>query len=387
MKQKWTMAKMADVFDLQMGKTPDRNEPCFWNGRETWVSIGDMKGSKYISSSCECISIDAVSRSGIKQVPKGTVIMSFKLSVGKVAITSIPLYTNEAIMAFKVKPDVNLIPEYVYYYLKGYKWQGSNRAVMGITLNKSSISQGLFAYPCRNEQSRIVAELDLLTGVIDKQKAELKELDTLAQSIFYDMFGDPIENPKGWNVKTIGDICRSVSYGTSAKASSTGRYKYLRMNNITYSGELDQTDLKYIDMTEAEYEKYSVVEGDVLFNRTNSLDLIGKTTYMHGFEPMIIAGYIIRVRLNDMALSVYVSKFMNTPALKKLLKSMAKGAVNQSNINSKELQSIKIPVPPLPLQQAFADKIASIEKQKAAIIQSMAETQKLLDYTMDKYFG
>ena len=291
-----------------------------------------------------------------------------------------------------IEPNpVLVLPRYMFCSCRSRAYRMFLNSIFnGANINNlkwSELSKFEIPVPPKDVQERIVAELDLLNGVLDKQKAQLKELDNLAQSIFYDMFGDPIENPKGWNVKTIGDICRSVSYGTSAKASSTGRYKYLRMNNITYSGELDQTDLKYIDMTEAEYEKYSVVEGDVLFNRTNSLDLIGKTTYMHGFEPMIIAGYIIRVRLNDMALSVYVSKFMNTPALKKLLKSMAKGAVNQSNINSKELQSIKIPVPPLSLQQTFADKIASIEKQKAAIIQSMAETQKLLDYTMDKYFG
>lgn len=238
-----------------------------------------------------------------------------------------------------------------------------------------------------SEQSRIVAELDLLTGIIDKQNAQLKELDNLAQAIFYDMFGDPIENPKGWDVKKLGDLSTSVSYGTSSPSSTVGKYKYLRMNNITYEGFLDLTDLKYIDMDDAEFEKYSVREGDVLFNRTNSMDLIGKTTYIHDMEPMIIAGYIIRVRLADSVLPVYVSKFMNTPAMKKKMKGMAKGAVNQANINSKELKSIDIPVPPLSLQQSFAEKIQSIEKQKNAIRASIADTQKLLDYTMDKYFG
>ena len=241
--------------------------------------------------------------------------------------------------------------------------------------------------PPKDEQRRIVAELDLLTGIIDKRRMQLKELDTLAQSIFYDMFGDPTHNEKGWDVKKLGDMCTSVSYGTSSPSSSSGRYKYLRMNNITYDGYLDLTDLKYIDMDDAEFEKYVVKEGDVLFNRTNSMDLIGKTTYIHNMEPMIIAGYIIRVRLNGSVLPVFVAKFMNTPAMKKKLRSMAKGAVNQANINSKELKSIDLVLPPIKLQQEFADKIQSIEKQKAAINQSIADTQKLLDYTMDKYFG
>ena len=251
-----------------------------------------------------------------------------------------------------------------------------------------SVLAGLsFPVPPLEEQSRIVAELDLLTGIVDKQNAQLKELDNLAQAIFYDMFGDPIENPKRWEVKKLGDVSTSVSYGTSSPSSTVGKYKYLRMNNITYEGFLDLTDLKYIDVDDAEFEKYSVREGDVLFNRTNSMDLIGKTTYIHNMEPMIIAGYIIRVRLVDSVLPVYVSKFMNMPAMKKKLKGMAKGAVNQANINSKELKSIDIPLPPLALQQSFAEKIQSIEKQKETIRASIADTQKLLDYTMDKYFG
>ena len=297
------------------------------------------------------------------------------------------------VIVVRVKKDFEnkLLPSYLYKVLSSEKFfEYDNSNTKGAKMprgDRKSIAKFLIPVPPLEEQSRIVAELDLLTGIIDKQNAQLKELDNLAQAIFYDMFGDPIENPKGWDVNKLGNVSTSVSYGTSSPSSTVGKYKYLRMNNITYEGFLDLTDLKYIDMDDAEFEKYSVREGDVLFNRTNSMDLIGKTTYIHDMEPMIIAGYIIRVRLADSVLPVYVSKFMNTPAMKKKLRGMAKGAVNQANINSKELKSIDIPVPPLTLQQSFADKIQSIENQKAKIKASIADTQKLLDYTMDKYFG
>lgn len=281
-----------------------------------------------------------------------------------------------------LSPKDFLNPKFLYYFVKS-----ADIPSLGYSRHYKLLREKDVPVPPLEEQSRIVAELDLLTGIIDKQNAQLKELDNLAQAIFYDMFGDPIENPEGWDVKKLGDVSTSVSYGTSSPSSTVGKYKYLRMNNITYEGFLDLTDLKYIDMDDAEFEKYSVREGDVLFNRTNSMDLIGKTTYIHNMEPMIIAGYIIRVRLVDSVLPVYVSKFMNMPAMKKKLKGMAKGAVNQANINSKELKSIDIPLPPLALQQSFAEKIQSIEKQKETIRASIADTQKLLDYTMDKYFG
>lgn len=294
-------------------------------------------------------------------------------------------WVNNHAHILKLHNDVD--DTFVRYYLNGKDLTSYITGAVVPKLTQASLASIPIPVPPLDEQQRIVAELDLLTGIIDKQNAQLKELDTLAQSIFYDMFGDPIENPKGWEVKKLGDLCTSVSYGTSSPSSPTGRYKYLRMNNITFNGFLDLTDLKYIDMDDAEFEKYGVKEGDVLFNRTNSLELIGKTTYIHDMEPMVIAGYIIRVRLNDSVMPVFVAKFMNTPAMKKKLRSMAKGAVNQANINSKELKGIDLILPPLALQQSFADKIQSIENQKAKIKASIADTQKLLDYTMDKYFG
>ena len=369
-----------------MGKTPSRDNLAYWGGDNVWVSIADLK-DKYIESSKEHITDIAVSESGINKVPKGTAIMSFKLTIGRSAITECDLFTNEAIMSFEPKEKNILAADYIYYYLKGCKWTGANKAVMGQTLNKKTISENIFAYPPIETQSRIVSELDLLQSIIDKQQTQLKELDTLAQAVFYDMFGDPVENEKGWEVKKLGECCVSVSYGTSAPSSSQGKFIYLRMNNITYGGELDLTDVKYIDLEPTDFEKYSVKEGDILFNRTNSAELVGKTTWFHKLEPMVIAGYIIRVRLNETLQPVYVSTFMNTKEMKMILKAMGKGAVNQANINSKELQRIRIPVPPLSLQQSFAAKIESIEKQKVAISQSIAETQKLFDYTMDKYFG
>lgn len=254
-------------------------------------------------------------------------------------------------------------------------------------ITRQKLSPVKIAIPPIETQSRIVSELDLLQSIIDKQKAQLKELDNLAQAVFYDMFGDPVENEKGWEVKMLGDECTDMKYGTSRPSCENGKYSYLRMCNISSDGHLDLNNLKTIDVPDDEVEKCIVRYGDILFNRTNSIDLIGKTCMFDLETPMIIAGYIIRVRLSEKLESRFVSCMFNMPSMKKLLRAMAKGAVNQANINSKELASIIIPIPPVIFQQSFASKIESIEKQKAAITQSIAETQRLFDYTMDKYFG
>lgn len=123
------------------------------------------------------------------------------------------------------------------------------------------------------------------------------------------MFGSPATNPKGLKVTTIGNITTDVRYGTSKPAVEGGKYPYLRMNNITYNGYLDLDNLKYIDIEDDELEKCIVRKGDVLFNRTNSAELIGKTCVFDIEEPMIIAGYIIRVRLINEVLPIYLQCF------------------------------------------------------------------------------
>lgn len=282
--------------------------------------------------------------------------------------------------------------DYLLYYLKSATTMlyinnlatGTVRA----NLKFDILSSFPICIPPLPVQEQIVSELDLLSGIIEKKREQLKELDALAQSIFYDMFGDPITNEKGWEVKKLGEVCESVSYGTSNSSSENGVYKYLRMNNITYSGQIDITDIKYIDISEEEYEKYVVRKGDILFNRTNSKDLVGKTALFDFEEEMIIAGYIIRVRVNqDSIIPTFVVKWLNTPFMKSYFKNICKGAVNQSNINSKELKSISIPIPPLPLQRQFASKIEAIERQKELIKQSISETETLFNERMQHYFS
>lgn len=202
-------------------------------------------------------------------------------------------------------------PTYTEYLLKNVS--GANYPAV----TEEIVKKWEFPLPPLSEQQSIVAELDKINEIIDLKKAQLKDLDLLAQSIFYDMFGDPIENPKGWEVKSVGSICSDVKYGTSKPACEGGKYKYLRMNNLTADGHLDFSNLKYIDIPDSEIEKCIVRKGDILFNRTNSIELVGKTCEFTVDEPMVIAGYIIRVRLLDAVLPTFFSICFNTPAIKK----------------------------------------------------------------------
>lgn len=241
--------------------------------------------------------------------------------------------------------------------------------------------------PSLEEQRHIAAVLDKVSELISKRKAQLDKLDELVKSRFVEMFGDPVSNPKGWDKGTIRDVITEAKYGTSKPAVEGGAFKYLRMGNITYDGHLDLTDLKYIDIPDSEIEKYLVKKGDVLFNRTNSKELVGKTCVFDVDEPMVIAGYIIRVRVNDKVLPEYLSAVLNSRYGKQTLAEMCKAIVGQANINAQELQNIAILIPPIELQMRFSQLVSNIEQIKQPINQSLDQLETLKKALMQKYFG
>lgn len=256
-----------------------------------------------------------------------------------------------------------------------------------INIGKKDILGMPIVLPNIEEQNIVVSNIEKIEGLVVKRKQQLRKLDELVKARFVEMFGDPVLNQYKWDIVTIGDVATDVRYGTSLPATECGRYPYLRMNNLTYDGYLDLTDMKYINIPENEIEKCVVRKGDVLFNRTNSLELVGKTCVFDLDEDMVIAGYIIRVRLNDKILPVVLSNYMNTKVLKEQLRSMAKGAVNQANINAQELRSISIYLPPIELQNQFSDFVQQIDKSKLSVQKSLDKLELLKKALMQKYFG
>lgn len=239
--------------------------------------------------------------------------------------------------------------------------------------------------PPIEEQKKIAARLDAVSDLLTKQKQLLAEQDTLIQSLFYDMFGIPFKNDKNFQMLSIGDIVSDVQYGTSKKADTSGSTPILRMNNIKYSGEMDYSDLKFIDLGD-ETSKYLLKKGDILFNRTNSKELVGKTGIYNLDSLMVYAGYLIRVRLKDNFLPICFSVYMNTPYLKAFFLEKCKSIVGMANINAKELQRIPIYLPPLELQEKFVAIVEQIETEKSTIKSAITETQTLFDALMAEYF-
>ena len=288
--------------------------------------------------------------------------------MGFIDETMLPLCMNTSTIRFKVLDENQLRIRYFMYYLKSrhFKNQLFKQITGSAQLNygPSHLKKMIMPLIPLNKQDEIIACMDKVQSVIEMKQQELIRLDDLIKARFVEVFGDPIKNPKGWKVAAIGEIVTEVRYGTSKPAIEKGKYPYLRMNNITSDGHLDLNDLKYIDIPDDEIEKCVVRKGDILFNRTNSIELVGKTAMYDLLEDMVIAGYIIRVRLNDRLLPEVFSQYMNLKALKDILRSMAKGAVNQANINAQELQSIRVYIPDMELQKQFVKMKAQVAKSK-----------------------
>lgn len=389
MRQGWETKNIEEIFDLQMGKTPDRDNSSFWGGDNIWISISDLDyNSKYVSTSKEKITNSAIKESGIKCVKKGTVIMSFKLSIGKVAIADTDLYTNEAIMSFKIKDGYNIYAPYIYYYLKGYKWNGANKAVMGLTLNKRAIAINKFCFPNISIQESIANELDCLSIIIDKKKKQLEELDKLAQAIFYDMFGDPITNEKGWEMKNLEGICDiSSSKRIFANEYTETGIPFYRGKEITEKSKGSEISVElYIS-----HERYNEIKenygvpqiGDILLTAVGT---IGNMWVVNSNEPFYFKdGNILWLKLKKQYNPIFFKELLNI-LISKHKAQMANGCAYNA-LTIVNLKKMPTSIVPFEMQQQFSEKIESIEKQKALIKKSLEEVETLFNSRMDYYFN
>ena len=296
-----------------------------------------------------------------------------------------------------IHPNSDVIfPKFEFYYCLSSEYRRSLASVLnGININNikwSDLSKFAIPVPPLAEQEWIVAELDLLQGIIEKKKEQLKAYDQLAQSIFYTMFGDPIDNPKGWQVKCFSEIVHSTQLGLirSAKMQSIdNKYLYFKMNNITSSGQMDLSNITRIDANSEEIEKYQLQKGDFLFNTRNSYELVGKSCVFNGKEKDIVLfnNNLLRIIFKNDTNSVFISYLFNDEYVKKQLNGIKKGTTSVWAVYYKDLAYIKVLAPPLSLQQEFAEKIEAIEQQKALVQASIAETKTLFNSRMDYYFN
>lgn len=395
-KNNWTYKKLGEICFIERGGSPRPIQQYITNRADglNWIKIGDaVEGSKYINSTKEKIIPEGLKKT--RFVHKGDFILSNSMSFGKPYILGIDGCIHDGWLVIR---DNNKIfnKSFLYYLLSSPNMyhEFKRLAVGGVVnnLNSNLVRNVVVPIPPLAEQERIVAELDLLSSIIEKKKAQLKEYDQLAQSIFYDMFGDPITNEKGWEIEKFEDVCSSMTkgpFGSDIKKSlyvpkSEDTYKvYIQINAIEKDATLGTYYIskEYFDN---KMFKFEVKPNDYIITCDGTL---GKFLRLpQSIEKGIISASLLRLTLNEKINYKYFEHIWDCYILQQQTKDIRNTALKHLPSASKMGKTL-IPLPPLSLQQEFASKIEAIERQKTLIQQSIDEVQTLFDSRMDYWFG
>lgn len=385
--------RLKDIFDLQMGKTPARQNMKYWDKSDCkWISIADLSRSeKYISNTKEKISDIAVKETGIRVIPANTVIMSFKLSIGKVAITADNMYSNEAIMAFNDKHVVEMLPEYIFYMFKYMRWDsGSNNAVMGKTLNKATISEIEIDICSIKKQQEIVAILDKMDNILSNKYKNIYLLDELVKARFIEVFGDMLLNSKSWReirLDSVADIVSGITKGRKIKSAEIYEVPYMAVSNVK-NGYIDWTKVKTIMATKEEIKRYQLLPNDVLMTEGGDPDKLGRGAIIKSPPNNCIhQNHIFRVRLNEEILPIYFEYYLQQIKAKRYFLKCSKQTTGIASINMKQLMALPVLIPDMESQKTFAKFTEQADKSKAVIEKSLKELETLQASLMQKYFS
>ncbi len=362
----WQTVALGDLVEIKGGGTPDKKVASYWGGDIPWASVKDFKSTE-LTETQETITAEGVANSSTQIIAAGNIIVPTRMAVGKAAINSIDLAINQDLKA--LFPKVNIDQRYLLNVLlassRKLEDQATGATVKGIKLDVlRSLSIPL---PPVEEQKRIAAILDLADALRRLRLRALDQLNTLGQSIFYEMFG---EHHSECEAEQLMELVEEFRYGTSNKSSEMG-YPALRIPNVV-SGGLNLSEIKKVSVKQKELDRLRLLSGDLLFVRTNgNPDYVGRSAVfepesvaeIHDSTEWIFASYLIRARLNRTKLNpVFLHYFLASPTGRRALRERCKTSAGQYNINTQALGSLPIPVPNLDEQEKFACKINTIRE-------------------------
>lgn len=398
----WKTVPLGQLCEIKIGGTPSRAEPKFWATEKQlgfpWVSISDLR-EKVVFDTQEEITVAGVRSSNVKLIPRDTVLMSFKLTIGRVARAGRDLYTNEAIAAFVPKSS-NLNIDYLFHTLPSVASSGiADTAVKGATLNKAKLINLLLPLPESAEQNTIASVLNQVDTVIDHTESLISKYQSIKQGMMHDLFTRGVDEngelrppyeeapelykktelgwvPKDWDESPLLDVVPKAEYGISVSLDDGHGIPVLRMNNLE-NGLMKLDDLKYCTSPEA--GELRLCDGDVLFNRTNSLEHVGKTAIWQGELPLAsFASYLVRlVPTKEKLLPDFLNLWLNRAEIQTRIRQFATPGVHQVNINPTNLRRVEMARPRQIDEQKkivarVSDVLKIIESETACLIKLQA---------------
>ncbi|MDD2541054.1 MAG: restriction endonuclease subunit S [Desulfuromonadaceae bacterium] len=385
------MIKLGSLGNIVSGGTPDTQNPEYWDGGVLWVTPAEISQSTIIiNDTARKISLAGLSSSGARLFPEGTVILSSRAPIGKVAIAGKEMCCNQG---FKnIICSDSLFNKYLFYYLRS-RTEYLNSLGRGATfkeLSKSIVENIEIPLPPIDTQRKIAAILDKAQELIDLRKAQIEKLDDFLRSVFLDMFGDPVTNPKGWEVDrldNVAEIVSGVAKGRKLVNQQTVFVPYMRVANVQ-DGHLVLDEIKQIEVLPSDVTKYALLDGDLLATEGGDPDKLGRCAIWEGqIKECIHQNHIFRIRLQtNKVMPEYVSFLMGSKHGKKYFLRSSKQTTGIASINSTQLKSFPAFLPPLPLQQQFAAIVEKTEQQKTLMQQSLTEMENNFNSLMQRAF-
>ncbi|MEJ1337154.1 MAG: restriction endonuclease subunit S [Candidatus Sedimenticola sp. (ex Thyasira tokunagai)] len=380
------MEKLGDLCDIVIGRTPARKTAKYWGKGHPWVSISDLK-EKFISNTKEEITQEAIDEVRCRLIPKGTLLFSFKLTIGKMAFSSRNLYTNEAIAGLIVKDSKKLSSEYLFYALRSARLLGSNQAAMGKTLNSKSLAAIKVSVPeSINDQIRIATLLSRVESLIATRKESLRLLNEFLKSTFLEMFGDPVGNAGGWETMPFPKVGKFVSGGTPSKKRDDywlGGFPWISPKDMKVNYIHDSQDhISELVFSETPLKKIPI---------DSILIVVRGMILAHSFPVAINK---VEVAINQDMKAIKVSPEYNSLYLMECLHAMTRQILvlissaghGTKKFDSDSMGKLLIPKPSLELQNSFASIVEKVESIKSNYLSSLSELQNLYGALSQKAF-
>lgn len=369
------LVRLGDCCEIVSGATPKTAVSEYWGGEIAWATPKDLSSldSKYIESTPQTLTEAGYRSCSAKVMPAGSVLFSSRAPIGHVAINRVPMCTNQGFKSFVPDPE-RVSADYLYYWLKANKeyLQSLGNGATFKEVSKATMEEVRLPLPSLPEQRRIAAILDKADVLRAKRREAIAKLDQLLQSVFLDMFGDPVTNPKDWPVVRVVDVFSDFIGGKNIKCpdESTSPYRILKVSAVTQKiyrpEESKPAPPGFKPSSDAVVE-----EGDLLFSRANTTDLVAATAYVWETpKNMVLPDKLWKMQL---APDIKANKlflwelFKNASFRSELSKRSSGTSGSMKNIAKSKLVLVPMPLPKLPEQQKFAAIAERIEHQRRAL--------------------
>lgn len=386
----WPLVALKDCCRVVSGGTPKTDMPEYWGGPHYWVTPKDLSSlnSIYIKETPERITDSGLKNSSAEMLPIGSVLFSSRAPIGHIAITSTAMCTNQGFKSFIPGKSVDAL--YLYFCLKRYtpELQVLGNGATFKEVSKRVVEEYKIPLPPLATQQHIARVLEQADWLCKQAQQMERELNQLAQSLFLEMFGDPVANPKRWTTIPYADLCHRITVGIVVKPSD-------------YYVEHGVPALRSLNIRENKIVK----ENFVYFSEANNVGLLKKTRVYKGDVVLVRSGQpgtaavvpeeldgvnaidiLISTPIREKVAPHYLAFFFNSSGGKKIVGASQRGQI-QKHLNVGSLESALIPVPPLSLQEEFVrqlDAIANVRGNVEANLESMNMT---FDSLMQRAFN